>query len=162
MRDNIFFYPDESSASIKPDNTYQLFDQIAARTPAGSDGLIFNPWLYGERNPVDDKFVRGGFFNQSLHTTRSHMIRAVFEGVAYTSRRLLKYVEQFIKRRVGLINMVGGGAKSEIWCQIHADVLRRKIRQIRISASHSGIPSLALRSASLPTAGGCRFCKGTS
>jgi xylulokinase len=59
------------------------------------------------------------------------MVRAVFEGVAFNSRWLLKYVEQFIKRRLGAINIIGGGAKSNIWCQIHADVLGRTIRQVR-------------------------------
>ncbi len=75
--------------------------------------------------------VRGGFYNQSLETNREHMVRAVFEGVAYNSRWLLKYVEQFNGRPVEAINMVGGGAKSEIWCQIHADVLNRPIRQMK-------------------------------
>ena len=59
------------------------------------------------------------------------MVRAVFEGVAYNSRWLLKYVEQFTKRRMEAINILGGGAKSEIWCQIHADVLDRRIRQVK-------------------------------
>jgi len=131
LRDNIFFYPDPLSSGEKPVNAFRLFDEIAARTAAGSDRLIFTPWLYGERSPVDDKFVRGGFFNQSLHTTREHMVRAVFEGVAYNSRWLLKYVEQFIKRRVEAINIVGGGAKSDIWCQIHADVMGRRICQVK-------------------------------
>jgi xylulokinase len=75
--------------------------------------------------------VRGGFFNQSLHTTREHMVRSVFEGVAYNARWLLKYIELFIKKPVEAINMVGGGAKSDIWCQIHADVLNRPIRQVK-------------------------------
>jgi len=131
LRDNIFFYPDPLSSGEKPVNAFRLFDEIAARTAAGSDRLIFTPWLYGERSPVDDKFVRGGFFNQSLHTTREHMVRAVFEGVAYNSRWLLKYVEQFINRRVEAINIVGGGAKSDIWCQIHADVMGRRICQVK-------------------------------
>ncbi len=131
LRDNILFHQDELTSGGKPDNAYQLFDQIAARAQAGSQKVIFLPWLYGERAPVDDRFVRGGFFNQSLQTTREHMVRAVFEGVAYNSRWLLKYVEQFIKRRVEAVNMVGGGAKSNIWCQIHADVLDRPIRQVR-------------------------------
>jgi len=131
LRDNIFFYQDELSVGIKPGNAYKLFDEIAARTPAGSGRLIFTPWLYGERTPVDDHTVRGGFFNQSLQTTREHMVRAVFEGVAYNSRWLLKYVEQFTKRRMEAINMLGGGAKSGIWCQIHADVMDRKIRQVK-------------------------------
>jgi xylulokinase len=131
LRDNIIFHKDELSNGGKPDNAYKLFDRIAERTPAGSEKLIFTPWLYGERAPVDDHLVRGGFFNQSLQTTREHMVRAVFEGVAYNSRWLLKYVEQFIKHPVDAINFVGGGAKSNIWCQIHADVLNRPIRQMK-------------------------------
>lgn len=131
LRNSILFPQDELSTGANPSNAYQLFDQIAERTPAGSGKLIFTPWLYGERAPVDDHLVRGGFFNQSLNTTRAHMVRAVFEGVAYNSRWLLKYVEQFNKRPVAAINMVGGGAKSNIWCQIHADVLNRPIRQVR-------------------------------
>lgn len=131
LRDNIFFHKDELASGEKPGNAYQTFDRIAGHTPAGSEKLIFTPWLYGERAPVDDHTVRGGFFNQSLKTTRAHMIRAVFEGIAYNSRWLLKYVEQFIQRPVGWINMVGGGAQSDIWCQIHADVLNRPIRQMK-------------------------------
>ncbi|MEW6401430.1 MAG: FGGY-family carbohydrate kinase [Chloroflexota bacterium] len=131
LRDNLFFHQDELSNGEKPKNVYQAFDRIADATPAGSDKLIFTPWLYGERAPVDDHTVRGGFFNQSLKTTRSHMVRAVFEGVAYNSRWLLKYVEQFIGRRAEAINMVGGGAKSAVWCQIMADVLDRPIRQMK-------------------------------
>ncbi|MCJ7435865.1 MAG: FGGY-family carbohydrate kinase [Anaerolineales bacterium] len=146
LRDNILFHQDELSTGVKPSNTYQLFDQIAARTPAGSDKLIFTPWLYGERAPVDDHLVRGGFYNQSLHTTREHLVRAVFEGVAYNSRWLLKYVEQFNKRPVEIIHMVGGGAKSNIWCQIQADVLNRPIRQIKdpIEVNVRGAALLAL------------------
>ena len=131
LRDNILFHQDELHTGPKPSNAYQLFDQIADRAPAGSNKVIFTPWLYGERTPIDDPFIRGGFYNQSLDTTREHMVRAVFEGVAYNSRWLLKYVELFNKRPVEAINMVGGGAKSNIWCQIHADVLNRPIRQVK-------------------------------
>lgn len=130
LRDNMFFHNDELTTT-KPDNAYKVFDQIAARTPAGSGGLLFTPWLYGERTPIEDRFVRGGFFNLSLHTNREHMVRAVFEGVAYNARWLLKYIEQFIGKQVNSINMVGGGAKSDIWCQIHADVLNRPIHQMK-------------------------------
>ncbi len=131
LRDKILFHQDELTCMEKPQDAYQRMDQIAARVPAGSHNMIFTPWLYGERTPVDDHLVRGGFFNQSLQTTREDMVRAIFEGVAYNVRWLLKYVEQFIQRPVGAINMVGGGAKSNIWCQIHADVLNRPIRQVK-------------------------------
>ncbi|HNH06459.1 MAG TPA: FGGY-family carbohydrate kinase, partial [Anaerolineales bacterium] len=145
LRNNILFPQDELSVGEKPANAYQLLDQMAERTPAGSGKLIFTPWLYGERTPVEDHLVRGGFHNQSLSTTRADMVRAVFEGVAYNARWLLQYVEQFNKRPVESINMVGGGAKSNIWCQIHADVLNRPIRQVKdpIEANVRGAALLA-------------------
>jgi len=147
LRDNIFFSQDELKTT-KPENAYQIFDQIAQRTSAGSEGLIYMPWLYGERTPVEDRFVRGGFFNLSLHTNREHMVRAVFEGVAYNARWLLKYVEQFNGKPANAINMVGGGAKSEVWCQIHADVLNRPMRQMKdpIEANLRGASLLAAAS----------------
>jgi xylulokinase len=102
---------------------------LAAEVPAGSDGLLFAPWLNGERTPVDDRTVRGGFFNQSLGVTRGHLVRAVLEGVACNSRWLLTYVEKFLGRRLEAVTAVGGGAQSELWCQVHADVLGRVVRQ---------------------------------
>ena len=111
LRDSIVYPEDELATQARPADVYQAFDRVAERVPAGSDKVIFTPWLYGERTPVDDHHVRGGFFNQSLKTTREHLIRAVFEGVAYNSRWLLQYVEKFVKRRLEAINMVGGGAK---------------------------------------------------
>jgi xylulokinase len=79
---------------------------------------------------VEDHTIRGGFFNQSLTTTRAHMVRAVFEGVAYNNRWLLHYVEKFVKRPLPEIRAVGGGAQSDLWCQIMADVLNRTIHQM--------------------------------
>jgi xylulokinase len=145
LRDNLLFHEDALSTGQKPENVYQLFDEIAARTPAGSGKMIFTPWLYGERAPIDDRYARGGFFNQSLKTTRAEMIRAVYEGIAYNTRWLLTYMEPFIKTRVERINAVGGGAKSDIWCQILADVLDRPIRQMKdpIQANVRGAALLA-------------------
>jgi xylulokinase len=131
LSDNLFFHEDELDTGSKPPNVYKVFDRIAEKAPPGSNKLIFTPWLYGERTPVDDHSVRGAFFNQSLHTTREDLIRSVFEGVAYNSKWLLGYVEKFVKRRLDPINLVGGGAQSRIWCQIYADVLNRTIRQVK-------------------------------
>lgn len=110
-----------------PEIGYRRLQEMAATAPAGCRGLIFTPWLNGERTPVDDGVVRGGFFNQSLETTRADMARAVLEGVAFNSRWLLTYVERFVKRRFEGIRIIGGGATSDLWCQIHADVLGRPI-----------------------------------
>jgi xylulokinase len=109
--------------------SYATLDRIAERAAAGSHGLIFTPWLYGERTPVENHSLRGGFHNLSLQSTRAQLIRSVFEGVAYNSRWLLQYVEKFIKRRLHTITLVGGGANSNVWCQIHADVLNRTMQQ---------------------------------
>jgi xylulokinase len=109
------------------DDLYAELTAIAAAVPPGSNGVIFTPWLYGERTPVEDANLRAGFFNQSLETGRPEMIRAVLEGVAYNTRWLLETVERFTKRRLDHIAMVGGGAQSELWAQIHADVLNRVI-----------------------------------
>jgi xylulokinase len=119
-------FPEEGAP---PGDPYAAMLALAADVPAGSDGLIFTPWLNGERSPVDDGTVRGGFFNQSLGVTRGHLVRAVLEGVACNSRWLLGYVERFVGRRLEAVTAVGGGARSELWCQVHADVLGRVVRQ---------------------------------
>lgn len=131
LRDSLLFPRDTFDDSVAPDDYFERLNRVAAGAPAGSDKLIFTPWLYGERTPVDDSQVRGGFFNLSLQTRREHMARAVFEGVAYNSRWLLLYVEKFLGHSVNTIHLVGGGAQSELWCQIYADVLNRNIRQIK-------------------------------
>ena len=131
LRDNILYHKDQLLAEEQLPDVYRIFDQIAAKTPAGSERVIFTPWLYGERTPIEDHSVRAALFNQSLKTTREHIIRAVFEGVAYNSKWLLGYVEKFIKRRMDPIHMIGGGANSTIWCQIHADVFNRTIKQVK-------------------------------
>ena len=98
--------------------------------PAGSGDVVFTPWLAGERSPVDDRHARGGFHNLSLHTTRAHLVRAVLEGVAYNSRWLFEAVERFTDRRLDPVRVIGGGAQSSLWCQIHADVLDRTVERV--------------------------------
>jgi xylulokinase len=134
LKDNILFGHDEMpGVNAPPDDSevvYRILEKEAGRIPPGSNQLIFLPWLNGERSPVDDRKLGGGFFNQSLQTTRGHMVRSVLEGVAYNSRWLLTYVEQFIGRKLDAIRIIGGGARSKLWCQIHADVLGRRIQVV--------------------------------
>ncbi|MCY1014967.1 xylulokinase [Pyxidicoccus sp. MSG2] len=134
LKDNILYGRDAKPGDVAAEDdsaeVYKLMERQAGSVPAGSDRLIFMPWLNGERSPVDDKALRGGFFNQSLKTTRAHMVRAVMEGVAYNSRWLFTYVEQFVGRRLDSMRIIGGGARSPLWCQIHADVLGRTIQQV--------------------------------
>jgi xylulokinase len=103
---------------------------LAAAVPAGSGGLMFTPWLNGERTPVEDRTLRAAFLNVSLDTTRAHMVRAVLEGVAFNARWLLDAVEKFVGRSLPSLRILGGGAQSDLWCQIHADILGRHIERV--------------------------------
>jgi xylulokinase len=91
---------------------------------------MFTPWLNGERSPVEDRTLRGAFLNMSLGTGREQMVRAVLEGVAFNARWLLDAVEKFIGRPILSLRILGGGAQSDVWCQIHADVLGRRIERV--------------------------------
>ncbi|HOO45359.1 MAG TPA: FGGY-family carbohydrate kinase [Deltaproteobacteria bacterium] len=114
-----------------PENVYERIEEIAHAVPPGSHGLIFTPWLNGERTPVDDQWVRAGLYNISKTTTFNHIVRAFLEGVAYNTRWSMGYVEKFIGRKMDPLNIIGGGARLNIWCQIFADVLGREIRQVK-------------------------------
>ena len=128
--DNVLLYDDRLGNAERPDDVYPRLDAIVAEGPPGAGGVLFTPWLNGERTPVDDDTVRGGFYNLSTTTTRDHLVRAVFEGVALNTRWSLKYVEKFCGRRLDPLRIVGGGARSDVWCQIFADVLDREIHQV--------------------------------
>jgi xylulokinase len=79
---------------------------------------------------VDDRTLRAGLYNLSLNNTREDIIRAFLEGIAFNTRWLLVPVEKFLERKVTSINIVGGGAQSDIWCQIFADVMNVEIKQV--------------------------------
>ena len=110
--------------------SYRELDIIAEKVAPGSDNLIFTPWLFGERTPIEDHTVRGGFHNINFQHNIFHYIRAVFEGVAFNTRWVLRYVEKFVKRKLNPLNIIGGGAVSDVWCQIYADILGRTIRRV--------------------------------
>ena len=126
LRDNVLIPSD----AVPPDGFFATLNDMAATVPTGAHGVLFTPWLNGERSPVDDHTIRGGFHNLSLSSNRSDMVRAVFEGVALNSAWLLGAVEKFCKRRFDSLAFVGGGANSDLWSQIHADATGRTIRQV--------------------------------
>jgi xylulokinase len=130
--DNLLFHKNELlPAREMPQTPFEVLDEIASQVPPGSHKLIYTPWLNGERTPVEDTALRGGLHNISKTTNMDHIVRAVMEGVAYNTRWSLHYVERFIKRKMNALNIIGGGAKSDVWCQILADVLNREIRQTK-------------------------------
>ncbi len=159
LKDNFLYHKDELLIEEAVPDVYKIFDKIVEKIPAGSNNLIFTPWLIGERTPVENPTIRGGIYNLSLEMTREHLIRAIFEGVAYNVKWLFMTVENFIKKWVkkdsgGMkkgafimpeLNIIGGGGSSNIWCQIFADVLNRKIKQVKdpIQANARGAAYIA-------------------
>jgi xylulokinase len=114
----------------------------AAAAPPGSLGLVFLPYLAGERAPLWDPDARGIFFGLSSDHSLAHEARAVLEGVAFSARHLLEILETAAGVRVEALASSGGGARSDLWCQIKANVLNREIR--RLSVLHSGVLGAAL------------------
>jgi xylulokinase len=130
LRDNLLYHKDELMRDEHVPDIYKLFDKIVARTPAGANNVMYTPWLYGERSPVEDHKIRSSLFNVSLENTREDIIRAVFEGVAFNQKWLMDFVEKYMGRPFEYLNFIGGGANSDIWSQIIADITNRKIRQV--------------------------------
>ncbi len=110
--------------------SYDEITDLAATAPAGAHGVLFTPWLAGERSPVDDRSARGGFHDVSIETSTADLSRAVLEGVAFNARWLLTAAEHFTGRRLDPLRLVGGGAQSELWCRIVADVCDRTVERV--------------------------------
>ena len=142
-------YPDDGFATgPKPEDAYIRFNTMASQAPAGSGGVIFLPWLNGALVPSEAPHARGGFMNLALNTTRHQMARAVMEGLAYNNRWTRGPAEKFMGRPIDHFRFSGGGALSDLWSQIHADVLGVPIHQVDdpVNATVRGAAFLALLS----------------
>ncbi len=117
-------------------------NEVAASAEPGSHGLLFTPWMYGERSPIPDTTVRGGFLNLSLDHRGRDLVRAVFEGVALHARWMLEGVRGCGFNDTSL-RAIGGGAKSDLWMQIFADVMKIDIEAVA-EPQHSGARGAAL------------------
>lgn len=111
---------------------YEQLERVIAATPAGSSGAMFLPWMSGTLAPAPDSHVRGGFLNLGLQVARGDLARAVLEGVALNFRWLRDPVERFAKRRFSHFVYYGGGAESDAWSQILADVLGTAVHQLEM------------------------------
>jgi len=121
---------------------YQYMDRMADTAPPGSDGLLFLPWIWGERTPVDDEHVRGGFANMGLNHTKAHFVRAILEGVGYHLRWIADELTQ-AGAHPDQVHIIGGGAKSAIWLQILADITGITLLQVE-EPWHAGARGAAM------------------
>jgi xylulokinase len=111
---------------------YELLTAEAARAPAGSEGLIFLPYLTGERTPYPDPNARGVFMGLTLRHDKAHLCRAVLEGVAYGLRDSLELMVE-LGLEIRQIRASGGGARSDLWRQILADVFDTELVVINVT-----------------------------
>jgi xylulokinase len=107
--------------TFAPDLSYDELSALAAQAPAGSDGLMWAPYLFGERTPHLDSNARAAFVGITASHTRAHFVRAVLEGVAFSLRDTFTLFEELGVPVKG-IRLGGGGARGPLWRQIQADV----------------------------------------
>ncbi len=122
---------------------YELVGEMIKNAKAGK--LIFMPWFYGERAPIDDPYVRGGLVNVSLDTGREEVLRAMMEGVAMNIKWIYGYVEKMTAVQ-SEVSIVGGGALFDIWCQIIASAIKRPLRRLK-HPEQTGLRGLATMAA---------------
>lgn len=129
LKNKVLYHLEQLKKEDQVEEIYQILDDLAEKAGPGAEGLMFTPWMFGERCPLDDDNVRAGLFNVSLNHSREHIIRAVFEGIAFNTRWAMETLENLYSP-VKHLNMIGGGAKSDIWCQIMADITNHTINQV--------------------------------
>jgi len=109
--------------SFAPDSDYTKFLEPAEEIPPGSEGLIFLPYLTGERTPHPDPLARGCFIGLTTRHRLPHMTRAVLEGVAFGLRDSMALLKQTGLDEIRQVRLSGGGSRSPLWRQILADVM---------------------------------------
>ncbi|MET1127866.1 MAG: FGGY-family carbohydrate kinase, partial [Thermoproteota archaeon] len=105
---------------------YRELEELAAESPPGARGLIFAPWMYGERSPVDDPYARGALVNLSLEHGREDVARAVIEGVALNIAWSMKHFERLAEGG-GAVRGVGGALRIGLLCRVLASALGRRV-----------------------------------
>jgi xylulokinase len=111
----------ETSTNLKLDS-YDMLTMQAAEIAIGSQGVIFLPYMMGERAPLWHTNARGVFFGLSLATSKAALIRAILEGTAFALKHNVEVAQQ-LGLSVNEVRTVGGGSRSALWNQIKADVL---------------------------------------
>ena len=116
---------------LAPKASWDELTALAAPVPPGSEGLVFLPYLSGERTPYADPLARGAFVGLTVRHGLGHMVRAVLEGVAFSLRDVFELVSQTAPDPLRELRASGGGTNSPLWRQIIADVLGVPIAQTR-------------------------------
>ena len=134
--DEIGIYLEKKDVTETPENyekaytsLYDYMSEVISKAKPGANGVIFTPWLHGNRCPFEDPNAAGIFFNINIDTGKTDMIRAVVEGVCYHQRWMLEQESKKVKTS-DVIRFVGGGALSDVTSQILADITGRTIETV--------------------------------
>ncbi len=119
--------------ALAPDRAFSALDEEAVVVPPGADGLVFLPYLTGERTPHPDPLARGAFVGLTVRHGLGHLARAVMEGVAFGLRDSVELMAREIE--LGEVRVSGGGASSELWLSIITDILGRPVRLVSTAES---------------------------
>lgn len=133
----------ETEEKLPPGTIYRMIDEEIERVPPGSEGLIFQPYLNGERSPHWDPHLRASFFGCTTRHGRSHFARAVLEGVGFSIRDASLEMEG---RSQKPMKIIGGGSKGGVWIQIMADILNRELEVPKVSDASFGTCLIAATS----------------
>lgn len=128
--------------TLAPGVEFDALLKGAENIPAGSEGLIFLPYLSGERTPYPDPLARGAFIGLTLRHTRDHMTRAVLEGVSYGLKDSFALIQNAGLGKITQVRASGGGTKSALWKQILASVLNVEI--VTVNTTEGGAYGAAL------------------
>lgn len=121
-----FCAAERADAKANGTGVFAEMDRGASQVPAGSEGLVFLPYMAGERSPIWNAAAKGVFYGIDFSKTRAHFARAVMEGVAYSLRHNLEVAEE-AGAHAEVLSAMGGAANSRLWMQIKADVTGRRI-----------------------------------
>jgi len=142
FRDN--FAAEEVSRAGNPDHAFNELNRVAGEVPPGCEGLVFLPYLAGATYPENDSYVRGAYCGITLKHTRAHFARAIMEAIGFTLHKILNRVEEQ-GMQLEEVRSMGGGARSDLWLQIKADICRCPF--IRMQAEETATLGAAITAA---------------
>lgn len=117
-----FGHYEQEKALENGTNPFVIISSEAEKIPAGSDGIIFLPYMKGERSPLWNSNAKGVYYGLSFDKTKAHMIRSMMEGVAYSLKHNLETASE-VGVKVDRLSSVGGSANSDVWTQLKADIV---------------------------------------
>jgi xylulokinase len=137
-----FGQAEQTVADFTGQNVYDLITAQAAQAPPGSKGLLFLPYISGERTPIWDPYARGVFFGVTLGHNRNDFLRSTLEGASFAIRHVIEILETDSGLQIPALKIGGAAASSAVWNQIIADVLGKTV--VSLTRSHTEVLGAAV------------------